>query len=350
MLVGRRKCLSMNYAGFIIWCLLHWRATAESLSCEGIPHWTTRKLVTHEEHCRSSLPNRISTLLLTKRLSLRGGVKKASLPEETMDDDESAGSIKSSRPGLISPVLRAYKQIPIVTRMYLSVVLMCSVVDAASGQLLDTAKTFSLDWKRTLFGLELWRPLTSAAYLGPVSMHWATNIYFLITYGVILENNYGSAAQLMLTLTNVMVLLLLGGLMGFPFVSTPLISSFIYVSSRVDPMVIIPFKFDIRLRSWMLPYALMVIDCLEAQSTSAALPHIIGILSGHFYHFVSHIYPKMGGKAWLQPPGWLSRRLDGEQMNPMKESSMQSEKKPFKPKRVGKGRKLNSLREDKAET
>ncbi len=345
----------MNYAGLIIWCLLHWLAsavvaTAESLSCGEIPHWTTHKLVTNEEHCRSSMSNRISTSLLTKRLRLRGGVKRASLPEKTADDDESVGSPNSARTGLISPVLRAYKRIPVVTRMYLSAVLMCSVVDTASGQLLDAAKMFSLNWKRTLFGLELWRPLTSAVYLGPVNIHWATNIYFLITHGVMLENNYGSASQLMLTLTSLMVLILLGGLMGFLFVSTSLISSFIYVSSRVDPMAIIPFKFDIRLQSWMLPYGLLVLDCLEAQSKRAALPHVIGILAGHFYLFFSDIYPKMGGKPWLEPPEWLSRRFDSRQISPMKESNMQSKKKPFKPRRVGESHKLGSLREDEAES
>ncbi len=328
----------MHYAVCIIWCLLHWCgsaviATAGPLSCEGIPHWTTRKLVTHEEYGTSGSPNRISTLQLTKRLSLRGGVKKASLSEETIDNDKSAGSTRPPKTSLFSPVLRAYKQIPIVTRMYLSVVLMCSVVDVASGQLLDTAKTFSLDWKRTLFGLQLWRPLTSAAYLGPVSISWATNIYFLITYGVMLENTYGSSSQAMFSLTSTVLLLLLGGLMGFPFVSISLISSTIYVSSRIDPMAIIPFKFSINLQSWMLPYALVILYCLEDQSVSAALPYIIGIFVGHFYYFFSQLYLKMGGKPWLEPPGWLSRRLDGEQINPMEP----------KPKRVGKGRKLNSL-------
>ncbi len=342
----------MNYAGLIIWCLLHWRssyvfATAESSPCTGITHRTMRKLIPYEEHGRSSLPNHISMLVLTKRLRFRGGVKKASIPEETVDDDE---SVNSARTGVISPVLRAYKQVPVVTRMYLSAVLMCSLIDVASGQLLDAAQAFSLNWKKIVFGLELWRPFTSATYLGPVSIHWATNIYFLIKYGVMLENNYGSASQLMLTVTSLIVLVVLGGLLGFPFVSISLISSFIYVSSRVDPMEILPFKFDIRLQSWMLPYALLVIDCLEAQSTSAALPHVIGILAGHCFHFFSGIYPKMGGKSWLEPPGWLSRRLNGEQINPMKENSRQSEKKPLKPRRVGKGRKLDSLREDKMET
>ncbi len=345
----------MNYVCLIIWCLLHWLAstvvtTAESLSRGEIPHWKTHKLVTNEGHCRSSLSNSISTSLLTKRLRLRGGVKKAYLPEKTAHDGGSNDSVKSASTGLLSPVWRAYKQVPVVTRMYLSAVLLCSVVDVASGQLLDAAKTFSLDWKKTLFGLELWRPLTSATYLGPVSIHWATSIYFLIVHGVMLENNYGSASQVMLTLASLMVLVLLGGLMGFLFVSTSLISSFIYVSSRVDPMAIIPFKFDIKLHSWTLPYALLILDCLEAQSTSAALPHVIGILSGHFYHFFSEIYPKMGGKPWLEPPGWLSRRLDSRQINPMKESNIQSQKNPRKSTRVGKGHKLDSLREGKVET
>lgn len=30
---------------------------------------------------------------------------------------------------------------------------------------------------------QLWRPVTAAAFLGPPSMSWLSNLYFLIQYG-----------------------------------------------------------------------------------------------------------------------------------------------------------------------
>jgi hypothetical protein len=128
-----------------------------------------------------------------------------------------------------------------------------------------------------------------------------------------------SAAQLIFLLTSGFILNMLGGLLGFPFIATPLISSFIYVSSRVNPMETVPFKFNIPIQSWMLPYGLMAVDCLQAQSAAAAVPHVLGIFAGHFYHFFANVYPLMGGRAFLQAPGWLRRRVEGSAIDPMRE-------------------------------
>jgi Derlin-1 len=61
---------------------------------------------------------------------------------------------------------------------------------------------------------------------------------------------------------------------------------------------------------WTLPFGLMAADVLQQQSGSAALPHIMGILTGHFYHFHTNIWPKLGGSEWLKPPDWVKGRLD----------------------------------------
>jgi Der1-like family len=72
---------------------------------------------------------------------------------------------------------------------FLVLVLSCNVLDLLLGALLgvEGKEVFTASWPRTLLNLELWRPLTSAVYLGPISMHWATNLYFLVQYGSHLE-------------------------------------------------------------------------------------------------------------------------------------------------------------------
>jgi hypothetical protein len=49
----------------------------------------------------------------------------------------------------------------------------------------------------------------------------------------------------------------------------------------------------------------------QQQTAAAAWPHVLGILTGHFYHFFTEVWPTMGGKPWLQAPKWLLQRLGG---------------------------------------
>jgi hypothetical protein len=119
--------------------------------------------------------------------TLRGGVKKASLPSDMEDDEDASLDVSPKRQGPVASAFGAFSRLPPITRFYLSLVLLCSVADMVLGSFMETAQVFALDWKRTIFELELWRPLTGSAYLGPLSMHWATNIYFLISYGMALE-------------------------------------------------------------------------------------------------------------------------------------------------------------------
>jgi len=39
---------------------------------------------------------------------------------------------------------------------------------------------------------------------------------------------------------------------------------------------------------------------------------VLGILTGHIYHFYTQVWPGMGGTNWLQPPAWVIERLGGE--------------------------------------
>lgn len=52
-------------------------------------------------------------------------------------------------------------------------------------------------------GLELWRPFTSLIYLGPLSMSWLTNVYFLTQHGTRLELVSGTAEQVVFLIVTV---------------------------------------------------------------------------------------------------------------------------------------------------
>lgn len=71
-------------------------------------------------------------------------------------------------------------------------------------------------------------------------------------------------------------------------------------------------QFGIRIEYWLLPYVNLVIDILQSQSAAGAIPHVLGILTGHIYHFFSVIWPQMGGKRYFAPPRLLESTLEGK--------------------------------------
>ena len=70
-------------------------------------------------------------------------------------------------------------------------VMLVTLIDAVGGKALNAPSLYALDMRAALLRGQIWRPLTAASYLGPISMHWATNIYFMIMYGANMENDNG---------------------------------------------------------------------------------------------------------------------------------------------------------------
>ena len=44
---------------------------------------------------------------------------------------------------------------------------------------------------------------------------------------------------------------------------------------------------------------------IQAQSAAGAIPHLVGIFTGHIYHFLSIVWPELGGRRYLSAPGTL---------------------------------------------
>jgi len=218
-------------------------------------------------------------------LSLRGGATK----EE--EDDEPKGN------GLT----RALNSVTPTTRVFL---IGCLVM--ATLTLLGVPEElFLFEAQRTFLGGQLWRPFTSACHLGKVDMGMASQLYFLLNYGQEMERQDGSAQQAMFLLVQVVLLMGISTLIGYPSFARSLITAAIYCCSRREPSRPMEVQFGVRIEYWLLPYVNLVVDCLQAQSPAGAVPHVLGILTGHVYHFFSMVWPKMGGRRYLSAPGIL---------------------------------------------
>jgi membrane associated rhomboid family serine protease len=213
------------------------------------------------------------------------------------------------------------------------------------GMLLGDEMTqgiLALDPIRTIYGLELWRPFTAATFLGPPSIGWLMSGYYLLEYGSSLERAYGSAQFLIFLLSQIFFLSTLSVLFGQPFFTSSVITAMLHVLSRSMPrqkvrwlVFTVPY--------WALPYGLLITDVLQAGNAMAALPHVLGILSGHFYHFHKLIWPKTGGEDWLAAPDFLSQRWDPNAKKGGKASSSKDAiQTALQMRKKGKGRKLGS--------
>jgi len=192
-----------------------------------------------------------------------------------------------------------------------------------------------------MYGMEVWRPFTAASFLGKPSMKWLMSGYYLYEYGSSLEKAYGPAEFIVFLFSQLFLLTLGSMLLGIPFFTNSVITGMLYVLSRAMPhqkvkwlVVTVPY--------WTLPYGLMLSDVLQSQggAAAAALPHILGILVGHFYHFHRFVWPKTGGEDWLRAPDLLVEYMNSNEAK--KDAAKASIKKALQKRKPGKGKRLGS--------
>ena len=107
-------------------------------------------------------------------MTVRGGITSSSKTQ--------VGKKKIRKPGeqtASQKVKNFYRATPLITRMQLTMTLVLTLLSLV---LIDPALLL-LDPVRTIAYLQFWRPFTAAAFMGPPSMSWLSNMYFLYQYG-----------------------------------------------------------------------------------------------------------------------------------------------------------------------
>jgi len=205
-------------------------------------------------------------------------------------------------------VMKKYKDMLPLTRIYITMIGICTLIGLVLGDEITQA-VLALDPMAAIFGMQYWRFLSAASFLGKPSISWLMSGYYLFEYGTSLERAYGPAQYLVFLISQMSLLSFLSIFTGQPFFANSMITAMLHVLSRAMPNEKVNWLI-FKVPYWSLPYGLMAADVLQAQSASAAVPHIIGILSGHFYHFNRFVWPKTGGEDWLVAPDFLVRKLD----------------------------------------
>lgn len=292
---------------------------------------TGGRLAAHQQ--KSLIDLRGGAKSKTKNKSRTGSLSSA----KTATGKKKVGAAEKEKKSALSDTFSKYKKILPLTRIHITLVGVATLLGLILGEEL-TQGLLALDPVRVLYGLELWRPISAAAFLGPPSIGWLMNGYYLFEYGSSLERAYGSAQHLIFLISQIFILSVLSSLTGMPFFADSLITAMLHVLSRAMPNQKVKWLI-FTVPYWSLPYGLMATDILQAQSAMAAIPHIIGILSGHFYHFQKFVWPKMGGEDWLVPPGFINKRLDPDAREA---AAKESVSKALKNRKRKGGRKLGS--------
>jgi membrane associated rhomboid family serine protease len=276
-------------------------------------------------------------------IELRGGASKkrksrtGSLTKTVTGKTKVGANTNAANKTTKDFVLQKYREMKPLTRAYITAVAVITILGNLIGE--ERAQALlALDPMRLFFGMEVWRPLTAACFLGKPSLSWVFNSYYLIQYGSQLENAYGPAQFLVFAFTQLALLTIFSTLMGLPFITNSFSTAMLYVLSRTTPDTKTKWLI-LDVPMWTLPYGLMVADILQAQSGAAAVPHIIGFLSGHFYFFHRYIWPRTSGEDWLVAPDFLAKFVDP---NVASKKGKESINKALK-KRKHKGKRLGSL-------
>lgn len=281
----------------------------------------TRKSKTASLHSTKTKTSESTKKTATGKPAVTGGVSKSS----------------DSRSNSLSSTLSKYKSILPLTRFHITLIGFVTILSLIMGEE-QTQALLALDPIRTFNGMELWRPLTAASFLGPPSIGWLMNAYYLFEYGSSLERAFGTPQHLIFLLGQIILLTMLSALLGQPFYGPSVITAMLHVLSRSMPKQKVKWII-FTVPYWSLPYGLMATDVLQSQNIMSALPHIMGILTGHFYYFHKFIWTKLGGEDWLAPPDFLVQRLDPDARGD--KEKINAALKKNKRKR-GKGRKLGS--------
>jgi len=206
-------------------------------------------------------------------------------------------------------------QIPPITRGWLALSVLMSL--AVQCQLVTTLQLYYSP-KSAFSNAQLWRPVTTFFYFGPISLDFVFHLFFFMRYSRMLEESSFANRKAdyfwLLFLSSVM-LLMLAPLFNLPFLSSSLAFVPIYVWSRRHPSTPISLFGLFTITAPYLPVALVAFSWVLNGTWKAAAGDLLGCAVGHVGWFMRDVWTRemVGGKTiFSEAPVWL-KRLFGEQ-------------------------------------
>jgi membrane associated rhomboid family serine protease len=189
-------------------------------------------------------------------LRLRGGRKL----------EELTSMAKASYLG-ITPIVRGWVTATVVLTLLFAV-----------GVL--TPELLQFEWAASTAGLQLWRPLTAALFVGPLNPQILMRCYYWISYGQELERALGTPSYARAMLTLVALLCYVSKLLAWPFFADALIMSLTMISTRMNPDARVSL-FGIPLKSKYLPFVMIASNYIQQQKPP--VQDAVGVAVGYVW-------------------------------------------------------------------
>lgn len=170
-----------------------------------------------------------------------------------------------------------------------------------------------LNFQKTVYEFQVWRPITSLFYFPITPMtgfHYLIMLYFMYSYSRRLDEGIfdGRPADYMFMLLFCWILLVIVGFIApLMMLMDPMVLAVLYVWCQLNRDTIVSFWFGTQFKAMYLPWVLAAFNMIIRGSF---MNELIGIGVGHMYFFLMFKYPQdFGGRSFLSTPQFLYNLL-----------------------------------------
>lgn len=202
-----------------------------------------------------------------------------------------------------------YKQLPIVTRSYITLSFLTT-----AGCALDIITPYHIYFNAWLIlqKLEIWRLFTNFFYFGSLGLDFVFHMFFLVKYCKALEEgsfrNRSSDFLWMLVFGGTL-LTLVAPFVNIQFLGSSLTFMMVYVWGRRHQYVNLSFLGIFNFTAPYLPWVLLAFSVVLG---SSPVVDLLGMVAGHAYYFLEDVYPRMTGRRPLKTPSIVKAMFPGE--------------------------------------
>ena len=215
-------------------------------------------------------------------------------------------------------VLSRYREIPVISRLYLTGAFLTTAACAV-----DIISPFNLyfNWSLVFEGGQVWRLITSYLFFGVFSVDFLFHMYFLVRYSRLLEEGDfrgRTANYVLMLLFGISCISMVAVYTNVHFLGSALTFVMVYVWGRRNEDVKMSFLGFFTFHAPYLPWVMLGFSILLGNSITM---DIIGICVGHTYYFLEFVYPVIADiRGWrlkriMEPPNAL-RWLCGDYQQP----------------------------------
>ncbi|KAL1511061.1 hypothetical protein AB1Y20_005885 [Prymnesium parvum] len=203
---------------------------------------------------------------------------------------------------MIEGLKNSYLAVPPLTRTWFTAIIAFSGLTHVG---LLNAEALGLDAGRTVYGLQLWRPLTAASYFGGLTAQLLSKMYYLVTFGKELETLLGIGEFCRTLVSCAAMLSLVFHVLGWPYTGDGLVMALTVLCCQQNPDA--PFSFyGLKFAYQFLPIAQLVLSYLFSQQIP--WQDMVGLVVGYLHYYINdEVKPDAALAKKLVKPGQQAR-------------------------------------------